>query len=62
MSMLRQAIAFPMPVPNAFDTASFPAKRAAKWRAGNFIDMEYSISPSVKTRCRKRSPKRSIER
>src|ERR687891_2778283 len=24
--------------------------------------MEYSISPSVKTRCRKRSPNRSIER
>src|SRR5262249_2792758 len=62
MSMLRQPIAFPMPVPNAFDTASFPAKRAARWRSGNFIDMEYSISPSVKTRCRKRSPKRSIER
>ena len=38
------------------------AKRAARWRAGNFIDIEYAISPSVKTRCRKRSPNRSIER
>jgi hypothetical protein len=26
------------------------AKRAARCRAGNFIDIEYSISPSVKTR------------
>jgi len=51
-------IAFPIPVPNAFETASFAAKRAAKWRAGNFIDCEYSISPGVKTRLRKRSPNR----
>ena len=44
-SMSRQPIAFPIPVPNAFETASFAAKRAARWRAGNFIDIEYSISP-----------------
>src|SRR5580765_4696557 len=61
MSMLRQPIALPIPVPKAFATASLPAKRAARWRSGNFIDIEYSISPSVKTRCRKRSPNRSIE-
>src|SRR5438477_213735 len=61
MSMLRQPIALPMPVPNAFETASFPAKRAARCRAGNFIDIEYSISPSVKTRRRNFSPKRSSE-
>src|SRR4029077_6803472 len=59
--MLRQPIALPIPVPNAFATASLPAKRAARWRSGNFIDIEYSISPSVKTRWRNRSPKRSME-
>src|SRR5262249_7966685 len=62
ISMLRQPIVLPIPVPNAFATASLPANRAARWRAGNFIDIEYSISPSVKTRCKKRSPNRSIER
>src|SRR5215510_364483 len=61
ISMLRQPIALPIPVPNAFETASLPAKRAARCRSGNFIDMEYSISPSVKTRCRNRSANRSIE-
>src|SRR4029077_8485293 len=61
ISMLRQPIALPIPVPNAFATASLPAKRAARCRSGNFIDNEYSISPSVKTRCRKRSPNRSME-
>src|SRR6188472_2110428 len=61
MSMLRHPIAWPIPVPKAFDTASLPAKRAARWRSGNFIDIEYSISPSVKTRCRNRSPNRSTE-
>ena len=30
-----------MPVPNALESASLAAKRAAKWRAGNFIDCEY---------------------
>src|SRR4051812_40271361 len=59
--MLRHPIALPMPVPNAFATASLPAKRAAKWRSGNFIDIEYAISPSVKTRWRNRSPNRSME-
>ena len=49
-------MALPMPVPNAFETASFAAKRAAKWRAGNFIDWQYAISPAVKMRWRKRSP------
>src|SRR5881398_277463 len=43
-SMLRQPIALPMPVPNALETASFAAKRAARWRAGNFIEIEYSMS------------------
>src|SRR4029453_8779784 len=62
ISMLRQPVVLPMPVPKAFATASLPAKRAARCRSGNFIDIEYSISPSVKTRCRKRSPNRSIER
>src|SRR5256886_2057309 len=61
-SMSRQPIALPIPVPNAFETASFAANRAAKWRAGNFIDIEYAISSSVKIRWRNRSPKRSIER
>src|SRR5215211_3682874 len=62
ISMLRQPIALPIPVPKAFAAASLPAKRAARCRSGNFIDIEYSISPSVNTRCRKRSPNRSIER
>src|SRR5262249_36943917 len=62
ISMLRQPIVLPIPVPNAFETASLPAKRAARCRSGNFIDIEYWISPSVKTRCRNRSPNRSIER
>src|SRR6266496_2155050 len=62
ISMLRQPIALPIPVPKAFAAASLPAKRAAKCRSGNFIDIEYSISPSVNTRCRNRSPNRSIER
>jgi hypothetical protein len=62
MSMLRQPIALPIPVPNALETASFAAKRAARWRAGNFIEIEYLISPSVKTRWRKRSPNRSMDR
>src|SRR4029077_3712732 len=61
MSMVRQPIALPIPVPKAFDTASLPAKRAARWRSGNFIDIEYSISPSVNTRCRKRCPNGSME-
>src|SRR5205085_3824100 len=61
MSMFRQPIALPMPVPNALETASLPANRAARWRAGNFIDIEYSISPSVKTRRRNFSPNRSSE-
>src|SRR5881227_383395 len=61
MSMLRQPIALPIPVPNAFATASLPAKRAARCRSGNFMDIEYAISPSVKTRFRKRSPNRSME-
>ena len=39
----------------------FPAKRAARCRSGNFMDIEYSISPSVKTRFRNRSPNRSME-
>ena len=60
-SRSRQPIDLPMPVPNALESASFAANRAAKWRAGNFIELEYAISPSVKTRWRKRSPKRSIE-
>src|SRR4029450_8270617 len=62
ISMLRPPIELPIPVPKAFATASLPAKRAARCRSGNFIDIEYSISPSVKTRCRKRSPNRSMER
>src|SRR4029077_8667143 len=62
ISILRQPIALPIPAPNAFATASLPAKRAARCRSGNFIDIEYSISPSVNTRCRNRSPNRSIER
>src|SRR5206468_6588726 len=59
--MLRQPMALPIPVPKAFATASLPAKRAARCRSGNFIDIEYSISPSVNTRCKNRSPNRSME-
>src|SRR6266550_7646487 len=62
ISMLRHPIALPIPVPKAFATASLPAKRAARCRSGNFIDIEYSISPSVNTRCRNLSPNRAIER
>src|SRR5438874_11762616 len=62
ISMLRHPIVLPIPVPKAFATASLPAKRAARCRSGNFIDIEYPISPSVKTRCKNRSPNRSIER
>src|SRR4029453_6924925 len=61
ISMLRQPAALPIPVPKAFAAASLPAKRAARCRSGNFIDIEYSISPSVNTRCRNRSPNRSME-
>src|SRR4029453_2722301 len=62
ISMLGQPAPLPIPVPKAFAAASLPAKRAARCRSGNFIDIEYSISPSVNTRCRNRSPNRSIER
>ena len=45
-----------------FCNGLFARETRGQMRAGNFIDIEYSISPSVKTRWRKRSPNRSIER
>src|SRR5207302_62329 len=39
---------------------SLAANRAAKWGAGCRWRVQYAISPAVNTRCRKRSPCRSI--